>query len=110
MTIELLVAKASQGRTFLLMVLLGALLALGIHLAGLFHRQNPWLGMAADLLCVLLLALALCRLLLTTGEGLRLYALLGLCIGAALYAAGIAPAAGWVGRRLRRFHTKGDRS
>ena len=110
MTIELLFAKSSQGRAFLLMVLLGAALALGIQLAGGFHHRKAWLGMCADVLCVLLLAPALCQALLASGDGLRLYALLGLCIGGALYAAGIAPAVGWIGRKLKRFHTKGDRS
>ena len=95
MTLEVLFAQAAQGRTFLLMVLCGAALGLGVQLAGLFHRRWLWLGMAADVLCALGLALALCQVLLASGEGLRLYALLGLCIGGAAYAAGIAPALGW---------------
>lgn len=104
MTLEVLFAKAAQGRTFLLMVLLGALLALGIQLAGLLHRRRPLLGMAADVLCAVGLALALCRVLLQSGEGLRLYGLLGLCIGGVVYTAGIAPAVGWVERRINRPH------
>ena len=96
MTIELLFAKASQGRTFLLMVLLGAALALGMQIAGLLHRRWPWLGLIADLLCAFGLALGMVQILLASGEGLRLYGLLGLCIGGALYAAGVAPALGWV--------------
>ena len=103
MTLELLFAKASQGRTFLLMVLCGAALALGIHLAGLIHRCKPLPGMAADVLCAAGLALALCRVLLTSGEGLRLYALLGLCIGGVIYSAGIAPAVGWIARQAVRW-------
>lgn len=108
MTLEVLFAKAAQGRTFLLMVLLGALLGLGIQLAGLLHRRGSLPGMAADILCAVGLALALCQVLLQSGEGLRLYGLLGLCIGGALYAAGIAPAAGWIIRRIRRLTTKGE--
>ena len=69
MTLEVLFAQASQGRTFLLMVLCGAAMALG-------------------------------QIILRSGEGLRLYGLLGLCIGASLYAAGVAPAVSWLHRRL----------
>ena len=105
MTIELLFAKASQGRNFLLMVLLGAALALVVQLAGFLHRKSTWLGLAADLLCAVGLALGMAQILLTSGEGLRLYGLLGLCIGGAVYAAGIAPGLGWIIRHLqRRMH------
>ena len=105
MTIELLFAKASQGRTFLLMVLLGAALSLVVQLVGFLHQQKPWLGLAADLLCALVLALGMVQILLTSGEGLRLYGLLGLFIGGAVYAAGIAPGLGWIIRHLqRRMH------
>lgn len=105
MTIELLFAKASQGRTFLLMVLLGAALALVVQLAGFLHRKSTWMGLAADLLCALGLALGMAQILLTSGEGLRLYGLLGLCIGAAVYAAGIAPGISWIIRHLQqRMH------
>ena len=96
MTLELLFAKASQGRTFLLTVLLGAALALGVQLAGQLHRRWPWLGLAADLLCAFSLAVGLVQILLISGEGLRLYGLLGLCIGGTVYAAGITPALGWL--------------
>lgn len=112
MTLEVLFAKAAQGRTFLLMVLCGALLALGLQLAGFLHQKNSLPGMAADVLCVLGVTLLMCRVLLASGDGLRLYGLLGLCIGGAVYAAGIAPAVGWVIRRTGRFihsqNTKGE--
>ena len=105
MTIELLFAKASQGRTFLLMMLLGAALSLVVQLVGFLHQQKPWLGLAADLLCAVGLALGMAQILITSGEGLRLYGLLGLCIGGAVYAAGIAPGLGWIIRHLqRRMH------
>ena len=100
MTLEVLFAQASQGRTFLLMVLCGAAMALGVQLSGFLHRRKPWLGMMADLLCALSLAMALGQIILRSGEGLRLYGLLGLCIGASLYAAGVAPAVSWLHRRL----------
>lgn len=107
MTLEVLFAQAAQGRIFLALVLCGAALGLGVQLAGLFHRRSPRLGMAADLLCVAALAAALARLLLESGGGLRLYGLLGLCIGGALYAGGAAPAVRWIaGRGKRRQHEK----
>ena len=96
MTLEVLFAQASQGRTFLLMVLCGAAMALGVQLSGFLHRRKRWLGMAADLLCALSLAMALGQIILRSGEGLRLYGLLGLCIGAALYAAGLGPVVKWL--------------
>lgn len=112
MTLEVLFAQAAQGRTFLLMLLLGAALALLVHLCGFLHRVSRWLGMAADLLCALGLAAALGWILLHSGEGLRLYGLLGGCVGAALYAAGIAPIVGWIGRRLtkarQQINTEGE--
>ena len=102
MTLEVLFAQSGQGRTFLLMVLTGAALALGVQLAGFLHRASRLLGMAADLICAAGLALALAQILLRSGEGLRLYGLLGLCIGGALYAAGPGPVVGWVIRRCQQ--------
>ena len=99
MTLEVLFAQASQGRTFLALVLCGAAMGLAVQLAGFLHRRSRWLGMAADLLCAFSLAAALAHLLLISGGGLRLYGLLGLCIGGTLHAAGIAPLLRWTARR-----------
>ena len=98
MTLEVLFAQAAQGRTFLLMTLCGAAMALGVQLAGFLHQRSRWLGMGADLLLAAGLTLTMGQILLKSGAGLRLYAILGLCIGAGLYAGGIAPVVGWVGR------------
>ena len=92
MTLEVLFSQAAQGRTFLLLALFGALLALAVHTGSLLHRLHRWLGIAADLLCAVLAAVVLGRILLASGSGLRLYGLLGLMIGAALYSAGPGPA------------------
>lgn len=108
MTLEVLFAKADQGRTFLLLVLCGAGMGLLVQLAGFLHRVDRRLGMAADLLCAAALALALGHILLTTGEGLRLYGLLGLCTGGALYAAGPGPVVGWVGKLIAAKHHTQD--
>lgn len=103
MTLEVLFAQAAQGRTFLLMLLCGAALALGILLAGGLHRRCPALGHGADLLLALGTAITLADILLQSGAGIRLYALLGLCIGAALALAGIWPVLRLVGRIVRRI-------
>lgn len=100
MTLELLFAKAAQGRTFLLMAALGALLALCVQLCGCLHRLCRPAGLAADLFTALGAAAGMAQILQSSGAGLRLYALLGLCIGAALYAAGLAPAVGWFMQKL----------
>lgn len=102
MTLELLFAQPRQGHTFLLMVLCGLALGAGILLAGWVHRHSRPLGMAADLLIALLAAAAAGGILLQSGEGLRLYALLGLCIGGAVYAACIAPLVRGIAARLDR--------
>ena len=102
MTLEVLFAKAHQPRTFLLMLLCGAAAGLLIHLACFLHRRSRILGMAADLLIAFGLAGALGWILLFSGEGLRLYGLLGLCIGGTLYTAGVGPILTWCFSRLRR--------
>lgn len=102
MTLEVLFAQAGQCRTFLLMVLLGAGMALLVQLSGWLHRRNRFAGMAADLLCAVGLALVLGQILLGSGEGLRLYGLLGLLIGGALYAAGGAPVVAWFERSITK--------
>lgn len=109
MTLEVLFAQAAQGRTFLLLVVCGMAAGLGVQLAGILHRRNRFLGMAADLLCAFLLAAVLGQILLISGEGLRLYGLLGLCIGGAVYAAGIGPLFRWLADTLcRPRRLKGD--
>lgn len=88
MTLELLFAQAAQGRTFLLLTGCGLIVGVLIQLAGLIHRMNHFLGLAADLLCAMLLAVSAAQILRQSGEGLRLYGLLGLCIGGAIAFAG----------------------
>ena len=113
MTIEVLFAAATQRRTFLLMGLLGAALALLIHLGSSLHRVSRPMGMTCDLLIAALFALAVSRIILHSGEGLRLYGLLGLCIGGALYLGGIAPAVNWLGKCFlsmrKRLNTGGTK-
>ena len=102
MTLEVLFAAAGQRRTFLLMALLGAAVSLLIHLGGSLHRFSRPLGMVADLLTAIGFALAAAWIILGSGEGLRLYGLLGLCIGGTLYLGGVAPAVEWAGSKRSR--------
>ena len=84
MTLEVLFAKSSQGRTFLLLMGCGLIVGVLIQLAGLLHRVHRLPGLAADLLCALILTASAAQILRQSGEGLRLYGLLGLCIGGAI--------------------------
>ncbi len=90
MTLELLFAQAQQGRSFLMMLLAGAAAALLIHLTGALHRISRMAGLAGDALCALLVSLVVSQAAMWSG-GLRLYGLLGLCIGLTLYLCGAAP-------------------
>ena len=84
MTLEVLFAQQGQAETFLRMVLLGAAFALALTLGGAWRHRHG-LSDAADVLCALMLTLAALLVLIHSGEGLRLYALLGLLLGAVLW-------------------------
>ena len=99
MTLEVLFAQQGQAETFLRMVLLGAAFALWRHRHGLSD--------AADVLCALMLTLAALLVLIHSGEGLRLYALLGLLLGAVLWETGIRRIFRWIGKRLKKSFPSG---
>ena len=103
MTLEVLFARAEQGRAFLLLAAGGALLGALLHAAGWLHRAWKPAGMAADVLCAMTAGVMLLGGAFLTGSGLRAYAVLGLLVGTALYRAGVQPvveaAVGWVARR-----------
>lgn len=106
MTLEVLFAREAQGEAFLLLMCVGVLLAGMVHLAGALHRHASWLGMAADVLCGAAMAAALLGIALRTGAELRLYALLGLLIGAALYASGVKPLVQCFARTIENLRKK----
>lgn len=91
MTLEVLFARAAQGQAFLLLAAAGVALGVLLHFAGLLHRACRPLGMAADVLCALAAAGMVLLVALSSGSGLRAYALLGLCVGLALERAGLHP-------------------
>ena len=65
--------------------ILALILAMGIAavLAGRLHRRSKAAGLLADGVIALLLTISAAYILLHSGESLRLYALLGMCIGGA---------------------------
>ena len=103
MTLEVLFAQQGQAETFLRMVLLGAAFALALTLGGVWRHRHG-LSDAADVLCALILALLV---LIHSGEGLRLYALLGLLLGAVLWETGIRRTLRWIGKRLKKSFPSG---
>ena len=98
MTLEVLFAQQGQAETFLRMVLLGAAFA---------WRHRHGLSDAADVLCALMFTLAALIVLIHSGEGLRLYALLGLLLGAVLWETGIRRILRWIGKRLKKSFPTG---
>lgn len=102
MILENLFAQAAQGRTFLLMCVCGLALGALLHLSRALRRWRPWLGGVADAVTALLLGGMALGVMLSSGGGLRGYALLGLLLGAAIYEAGLSRVAEALGRLLRR--------
>ena len=99
---EQLFAQQGQGRVFLAMLLGGLVVAGLAHGATLARRTFPLLAVAGDLLVALaLLAVLLCPVLYMETP-LRLYGLLGVVLGAALYAAGVMPVTEALLRRVKK--------
>lgn len=102
MTLETLFARAAQGQTFLRLAVCG--LALGAlaqgcsALAGRFPAGTPLVSALAAGAALALILPVMCA----SGDGVRAYGVLGVIVGALLYAAGIAPAAAWVSRRGKK--------
>lgn len=106
MTLEVLFAQQEQAATFLRMVLLGAAFALCFTISGVWRRKRA-LSDAADVMAAMLLMGAALLVLLHSGEGMRLYALLGLLLGAALYEAGLRRILIWMGKQLKKIFSSG---
>lgn len=107
MTLEVLFARAAQGRVFLLMTAGGVLLGALAQLSGWLRRWRPLAGAAGDLFCAASLLALLLYAAFAAGTGLRLYALLGLCIGLAIYFSGVGRMASWALSGLqKRFARK----
>lgn len=85
--IEKLFAVQNQRETFLLLCAGGVVLGCVMHLACAARRFGRAAALAGDLLAGLVLMALLAYAALRSGEGLRLYGLLGVTIGAAAYLA-----------------------
>ena len=103
MMLENLFAQAAQSRTFLLMCLLGLAAGLLSDLSKGLGRLHPLLGWLGDALLALVIAAGVLGALIAGQSGLRLYAALGLVIGAALYHTGVQPVIGWMARGAQKF-------
>lgn len=85
--IEKLFAVQNQRETFLLLCAGGVGLGCVMHLACAAQRLGRAAALAGDMLAGLALLALLAYASLRSGEGLRLYGLLGVTIGAAAYLA-----------------------
>lgn len=106
MTLEVLFAQQGQAETFLRMVLLGAAFALALTLGGAWRHRHGLSDAAGCALRTDAHAAAL-LVLIHSGEGLRLYALLGLLLGAVLWETGIRRIFRWIGKRLKKSFPSG---
>ena len=80
--------------------------ALALTLGGAWRHRHG-LSDAADVLCALMLTFLALLVLIHSGEGLRLYALLGLLLGAVLWETGIRRILRWIGKRLKKSFPSG---
>ena len=100
--LEVLFARAEQGRIFLMLLPCGLLLGLLVTLGGRLQRCSRPLGMAVDALSAVLAGGLMWGAAFLSGDGLRLYTLLGLLLGAALWRSGVQPLLDAFVRTLRR--------
>ncbi|MBR3762995.1 MAG: hypothetical protein IKK57_00395 [Clostridia bacterium] len=105
--LEVLFARAEQGRFFLMLLPCGLLLGLLVTLGGRLQRRSRVLGMAVDASAALLAGAAAWGAAFLSGDGLRLYALLGLLLGAALWCSGLQPLLDALWRVVRRCGRSG---
>lgn len=103
MMLETLFARAGQTQAFLSLAGFGFLFGALIHLCSPLRRARPVLGTVADLSCCALLGVMLWWDLLFFGDGVRLYGLLGLTLGALLYFSGLRPVVSAFLRLMRKL-------
>lgn len=104
--LETLFAREAQVAAFLQMCACGAVAGAWMHASVGVYRKSRWLGAVWDALGAAALCAACLQVLLCSGDGVRLYGVLALGLGAGLYWLGVKPIlhAGWkfcrsVGRR-----------
>ena len=76
-----------------------------------FGKDNAvsffYASLVFSVLCALMLTFLALLVLIHSGEGLRLYALLGLLLGAVLWETGIRRIFRWIGKRLKKSFPAG---
>ena len=98
---KLFFESAVQAECFLRMLVLGFAAALCLDCGGVLGRFR----FAADVLLLIVLGLAaLCLCAVHQTDGVRLYQLLGLALGALLYSRGIGQVVQWLVQKQNRFH------
>lgn len=103
MILENLFAQATQGEIFLRMCLGGLMIGIALHGCEAAGRHCRWLGAAGEIITAALGAAGALGILIRGGSGLRLYALLGMVLGAALYQAGWRPLLALTGKQIRKI-------
>ena len=104
--LEVLFVHAGQGQTFLRMALCGLIFGAALQARRALRRRLYAPHILWDLIPTAILAGCIFAVMLESGEGLRLYGLLGLVIGLTLYAAGIWQAIEWIKNRLKNIHSQ----
>lgn len=89
MTLEVLFARAAQSAAFLKLCACGLMVGAALQCSGWLHGRRQWLGNVWDAVWVTLLLIGVFAIMLFSGEGVRLYALVGLALGAAIYGMGV---------------------
>ena len=106
---ERLFAVNEQREIFLLLTACGFIWGALTDGADALRRKRPILGLTADAAGVLILLAMLLAVLMRTHEGVRLYGLLGVAVGALLYRSGLSrvlhAACAWVKKACMPEHT-----
>lgn len=100
--IEQLFAQQGQGKAFLVMLAGGMAVAALFHITTFVRKRWRFLAIPGDISVALALLTVLLMPFVTMDTPLRLYGLLGVALGAALYAAGMAPMAESLLRRVKK--------
>lgn len=100
---EKLFALQHQRETFLLLCAGGFALGLVIDLTRIARRMGRMAALAGDVLAALALFALLAYASLRSGEGLRLYGLLGAALGAAVYLAVVSRALQGAWRQMKKL-------
>ena len=103
---ERLFAVQQQSSVFLLMLLCGIVLAFVLDMVRYARMAVRRGKMLLDVLPALALLASMLQAMAAGYETMRLYSLLGLVLGAAVYAAGLAPVVALTVRAMKKLHAR----